>query len=115
MLSQFRWKAGTVWCGLIHESVLWPVHGHYECRTCGRRYPAFSDAPVASSTKRSALKMATSILLLGLALAMFPRAAEAADELKGQAALEALAVRTYPGRSELVPVCQVSCECRAVD
>lgn len=32
-------KLGTLWCGLMHDSAMWPMHGHYECRTCGRIYP----------------------------------------------------------------------------
>jgi len=26
------------WCELMHASVMWPIDGHYECRTCGRRF-----------------------------------------------------------------------------
>jgi hypothetical protein len=32
-------KLGEVWCRLMHESPMWPIHGQYECRTCRRRYP----------------------------------------------------------------------------
>src|ERR1700722_18587223 len=32
-------RAGTFWCDLMHDSPMWPIHGQYECRTCGRRYP----------------------------------------------------------------------------
>jgi hypothetical protein len=28
-----------IWCKAMHESLMWPSHGHYECRTCGREYP----------------------------------------------------------------------------
>jgi hypothetical protein len=24
---------------VMHDSPMWPIHGEYECRTCGRRYP----------------------------------------------------------------------------
>jgi hypothetical protein len=27
------------WCTTIHDSPMWPSHGHYQCRTCGREYP----------------------------------------------------------------------------
>lgn len=30
--------AVTFWCDLMHDSPMWPIHGQYECRTCGRRY-----------------------------------------------------------------------------
>ena len=46
MFRQVQSKIGLIWCRLTHESLAWPIHGHYECRTCGRRYPAFPDAPV---------------------------------------------------------------------
>jgi len=47
MFSPLQSRIDTVWCSLMHESIMWPVHGHYECRTCGRRYPAFSEARIA--------------------------------------------------------------------
>src|SRR5260370_33663937 len=31
-------KLGTLWCDLIHDSPMWPIHGQYKCRTCGRHY-----------------------------------------------------------------------------
>src|SRR5438445_6304958 len=33
------WKFGTLWCDFMHDSPMWPIHGEYECRVCGRRYP----------------------------------------------------------------------------
>jgi hypothetical protein len=32
-------KLGALWCEVMHESAMWPIHGEYQCRTCGRRYP----------------------------------------------------------------------------
>ena len=29
----------TIWCRTMHDSPMWPSHGHYQCRTCGREYP----------------------------------------------------------------------------
>ena len=26
------------WCKLMHKNPMWPSHGQYECRTCGRRH-----------------------------------------------------------------------------
>lgn len=31
-------KIGSWWCSLMHASPMWPVHGEYECRQCGRRH-----------------------------------------------------------------------------
>lgn len=30
---------GVLWCRLMHDDVTWPIHGHYQCRTCRRHYP----------------------------------------------------------------------------
>jgi hypothetical protein len=32
-------QASRLWCGLMHDAAMWPMHGQYECRTCGRHYP----------------------------------------------------------------------------
>jgi hypothetical protein len=88
MLRGLRSKVGTVWCNLTHESLMWPVHGHYKCRTCGRRYPAFAEPPVANWTTRAALKPAVPLALV-MALATFAHSAHAADLLKAHAAAEA--------------------------
>ena len=32
-------KLGEAWCGLMHDAAMWPMHGQYTCRTCGRHYP----------------------------------------------------------------------------
>jgi hypothetical protein len=32
-------RLGTVWCQVMHDAAMWPVHGEYECRSCGRHYP----------------------------------------------------------------------------
>jgi hypothetical protein len=32
-------KLGTLWCDMMHDSAMWPIHGQYLCRTCGRSYP----------------------------------------------------------------------------
>jgi hypothetical protein len=31
-------KFGSFWCSLMHDSLSWPIHGHYTCLTCGRRH-----------------------------------------------------------------------------
>ena len=54
MLSRFQSKIGALWCSLAHESVMWPVHGHYECRACGRKYPVFAEALVPTYANRPA-------------------------------------------------------------
>src|SRR5271169_3064726 len=88
MFRKLRWTIGTIWCSLTHESLMWPVHGHYECRRCGRRYPAFAEAPIALWTKRAAWKPVVS-LMLAMTLATFVRPVQAADALKGFTTAEA--------------------------
>jgi hypothetical protein len=31
-------RIGDLWCRLMHTEPMWPAHGQYECRTCGRRF-----------------------------------------------------------------------------
>lgn len=31
-------RLGDLWCRLMHTEPMWPAHGQYECRTCGRRF-----------------------------------------------------------------------------
>ena len=60
MFSQLRSKVGSVWCNFMHESVMWPTHGHYECRTCGRRFAAFAEAETTPQTAESRRLLLTS-------------------------------------------------------
>jgi hypothetical protein len=84
MLRKFQSNLGTVWCTLMHDSMMWPVHGQYECRTCGRQYPAFPEAPAASWSKRPALKTVLSLLFL-LTLGQAIRPVRAADQSRTEA------------------------------
>jgi hypothetical protein len=58
MFRNVQRRIGARWCGLMHESLMWPVHGHYQCRTCGRRYPAFAEAQTASRSEGAAASRA---------------------------------------------------------
>src|SRR5580658_350895 len=47
-------RVGTLWCDLMHDSPMWPIHGQYQCRTCGRHYLVAWDEdgiPMASVPK----------------------------------------------------------------
>jgi len=37
--QEFTGQLGARWCGLMHDSPMWPIHGQYQCRTCGRYSP----------------------------------------------------------------------------
>ena len=33
------------WCKLMHKDPMWPSHGQYECRRCGRRHQVCWEHP----------------------------------------------------------------------
>ena len=82
MFKKLRLSIGNLWCSLAHRSVMWPVHGYYACRTCGRCYPAFGAAPS---------RVAASVMLAA-ALAFSVGAAHGAGKSKGHANADAEAV-----------------------
>jgi hypothetical protein len=94
MLENLRTQVGTLWCNVMHDSAMWPVHGEYQCRTCGRHYPAFREAPVVSWAKPVALKPGV-LVLLAVAIAAASRPAHAVEPVQdhGRAAAEAALYR----------------------
>jgi hypothetical protein len=38
-------KFANLWCRLMHTEPMWPSHGQYECRTCGRRHRVCWEEP----------------------------------------------------------------------
>jgi len=40
-------EIGDLWCRLMHTEPMWPSHGHYECRICGRRFQVCWEHPSA--------------------------------------------------------------------
>lgn len=34
----FMERLGRLWCRLMHESVMWPIDGHYQCTDCLRQF-----------------------------------------------------------------------------
>jgi len=104
MFKELRWTIGTIWCKLKHDSLMWPAHGRYQCRTCGRHYPAFAEAQMANWTTRAALKAAVQLLIAIALLATFAHQAHAADALKAHAPEEAeAALERYAASSEWAP------------
>jgi hypothetical protein len=80
-------KLGMLWCDLMHDSPMWPIHGRYECRTCGRRYavpwadnrllgPAFAKA-VPHRPARVPSALLPLMILLAVLLASTSRASDA--------------------------------------
>ena len=31
-------KMAKIRCEVLHREPMWPIHGQYECRICGRKY-----------------------------------------------------------------------------
>jgi hypothetical protein len=75
----FRWirrtfdpqgRIGETWCSLMHDSARWPIHGHYECSICGRRYRV----PWAPAEPSAAPQVRRAPLQVMLQLARRPQA-----------------------------------------
>jgi len=47
-------RIADLWCRLMHAEPMWPSHGHYECRTCGRRHRVCWEQPSLASSRMSA-------------------------------------------------------------
>src|SRR4051794_21187071 len=73
-------KLGTLWCNLMHDSPMWPIHDHYECRDCGRQYPVpWSDAAIApvipvNAGRVQRVRFSSAILPVVLLMALLPGA-----------------------------------------
>ncbi len=42
-------RISELWCGLMHDAAMWPIHGRYQCRTCGRLCPVEWEAGAGGS------------------------------------------------------------------
>ena len=89
MFRKLQWRMGAAWCRMSHGSLMWPVHGEYQCRTCGRRYPAFPETPRAYQINQAGLKSAVSLLLVAAVVTLAPPA-RAANVRTGQTTAEAV-------------------------
>lgn len=47
-------RIADLWCRVMHTAPMWPSHGQYECRTCGRRYRVCWEQP-SPATPRAML------------------------------------------------------------
>jgi hypothetical protein len=47
MLFMFN-RIADMWCRKMHREAMWPIHGKYVCRRCGREYPVEWEARFAS-------------------------------------------------------------------
>ena len=49
-------RIASFWCRLMHSEPMWPSHGQYECRTCGRRHPVCWEQPEPTPPRALALR-----------------------------------------------------------
>jgi hypothetical protein len=73
--QSIKWggKVGAAWCLAIHDSAMWPIHGEYECRTCGRHFPvpwAGQNCAPATAARRSMTTLRPAVLPLMVLLAL---------------------------------------------
>jgi len=103
-------KLGVLWCDLMHDSPMWPSHGEYQCRTCGRHYavPWAEQGPLpaprraATHVKSVSVPWASIAVILFVALAVPGRASDATTIATTEAASLAFA-RYTAGFAEMNP------------
>jgi len=65
-------RFGSLWCGVAHDSPMWPIHGRYQCRVCGRFYSVpwqeSKVQPRALATVRQSRPVPVRAVLLPLAI-----------------------------------------------
>jgi len=80
-------KLGTLWCEIMHDSATWPIHGRYQCRTCGRLYAVPWMESRLPSTAAHARRIPSTFLPLVILLAVLGagrgRAADVVDSTAG--------------------------------
>ncbi len=46
------------WCSIAHDAPMWPIHGQYVCRVCGKEFPvAWSNAKTGGRPGRGELRI----------------------------------------------------------
>ena len=66
-------KLGAAWCLAMHDAAMWPIHGEYECRTCGRHFPvpwAWENFAPAAASRGSIATLRPAVLPLFVLLAL---------------------------------------------
>lgn len=72
-------KLGFLWCRSLHNSPMWPIHGHYTCRVCLRQYSVTWDSRLVVDTIEIAptLKVVPLVSKIGHADSMRPESRHA--------------------------------------
>lgn len=75
----FTEQLGVRWCGLVHNSPMWPIHGQYECRACGRHYPVQWAGGGTSPTRQARSFVLPALPLVMILAMLLPANIQAAD------------------------------------
>lgn len=51
-MRQLVERIGETWCMSMHQEVMWPMRGKYQCRTCLREYPVVFETPESQPPAR---------------------------------------------------------------
>ena len=54
-------RIADLWCRLMHTEPMWPSHGQYECRTCGRRHRVCWEQPLPAAPRVMVLPRETQV------------------------------------------------------
>jgi len=52
-------RVAYLWCKWMHDEPMWPSHGQYECRKCGRLHPVSWQQPLPVPTHTPVLPCET--------------------------------------------------------
>jgi hypothetical protein len=50
-MKPLRARIANLWCEVMHSAPMWPSHGQYECRTCGRRRRVCWEVPLHAAPR----------------------------------------------------------------
>jgi hypothetical protein len=100
-LNSFENGMGALWCSLMHDAPMWPIHGRYQCRTCGRQYPVpWAESKSAPSLPVRPARVSPWVLLPLLALAILARPARAGALIENTCPAAAVALARYTAGHE---------------
>ncbi len=55
-MKQIPTRIAKLWCKAMHAEPMWPSHGQYECRRCGRRHQVCWEGPSPDGTRPAVLQ-----------------------------------------------------------
>ena len=64
-MKQLMDQIEEFWCTSMHQDVMWPFRGHYQCRTCLREYPVPFEASAPRTVERREQGFSRAVALRG--------------------------------------------------